>query len=152
MKLWLLALAVAAVLFPPFKAVDPGRLCVVETLILEQGPGECRVYGGEWSGKGNTVPEAVEDMANVAPGKLFLRQVQRIIYCREATLPVPEEIPAGAAVYRSELDGETLWKDLSDLEPVLQEWEQEKELPRVSDLGREESGGGEGLIWTEKRE
>lgn len=152
MKLWLLALAAAAVVFPPFKAVDPGRLCVVETLILEQTPEECRIYGGAWSGRGNTLSEAMTDMADTAPGKLFLRQVQRVIYCDETLIPVPEEIPLGAVVYRSGKDGESLWQDLSVLEPVLREWEQEKDLPRVSDLRQDDLTGGEELIWTEKTE
>lgn len=149
MKLWLLALAAAAIVFPPFKAVDPGRLCVVETLVLAQTKDAYCIYGGEWSGKGETLSAALADMERTVPGKLFLRQVQRVIFCQSDALPVPEEVPMGAAVYRSGLDGESLWEDLKKLEPVMKEWEQEKELPRVSDLKREKSGGEE-FVWKGK--
>ena len=83
MKKWIIALAGLAALWAvhPFHGVDAGSLCVVETLLIEAKQGQVQVAAGTLEGNGETVPEALKDMAENTPGTLFLRQVRRIILC-----------------------------------------------------------------------
>ena len=141
MKLWLLAGAVALCVgyfdLLPFESVDAGELYIIETLMVEDRAGEVSLYAGEVEGHGATMEDAVADMENYAPGRLFLRQTKRLIFCggSEVTpMELPEELPMGAAVYGAEESAETLL-DSKELEDILEARERRFEnMPTLADL------------------
>ena len=66
MKKWIIALAGLGILWAihPFRGIDAGSLCVVETLLIETEEGEISVASGELTGTGDTVQAALEDMGS----------------------------------------------------------------------------------------
>lgn len=141
MKKWIIALAGLAVLWAvhPFHGVDAGSLCVVETLLIEAEQGQVRVAAGTLDGTGDTVTEALEDMAENTPGTLFLRQIRRIILCGEQNgvrrvMELPDEIPLGAIVYTSTKTVAELQRQ-DDLEQVLEAREQrDRSMPNLASI------------------
>lgn len=124
----------------PFESMDAGELCVVETLFVEKRGTQIHLLSEETEGVGETVAEAVDNMEENAPGRLFLRQVQRVVFCKGAeesvdVLELPGEIPLGAGVYQSESRAEDLMKDLDGLESRLKVMEQQKnKVPTLAHL------------------
>ena len=55
MKKWIIALAGLGILWAihPFRGIDAGSLCVVETLLIETEEGEISVASGELTGTGS---------------------------------------------------------------------------------------------------
>ena len=141
MKKWIVALAGLAALWAvhPFRGVDAGSLCVVETLLVEAKQGQVQVAAGTLEGTGETVPEALEDMAENTPGTLFLRQVRRIILCGEQNgvrrvMELPDEIPLGAIVYTSSKTAAELQAQ-EELEQVLEAREQRgRSMPNLASI------------------
>ena len=124
MKKWIGAAVVLALLWSirPFTPVDAGELFTVETLLIERSDGSITVAAGEQSGTGETVEAALEQMAEDAPGILFLRQVRRVVFCgtgwdAEIESQLPEELPMGALLYTSPCSAEMLvqWDDLDQV-------------------------------------
>lgn len=144
MKKWMLAAAVMLIFvysdLAPFESMDAGELCVVETLFVEKRGTRIRLLSEETEGVGETIAEAVEHMKENAAGRLFLRQVQRVVFCNGAEefvdmLELPWEIPLGAGVYQSESSAEDLMKDLNGLEGRLKVMEQQKnKVPTLAQL------------------
>ncbi len=141
MKKWIIALAGLAALWAvhPFHGVDAGSLCVVETLLIEAKQGQVQVAAGTLEGNGETVPEALKDMAENTPGTLFLRQVRRIILCGEQNgarqvMELPDEIPLGAIVYTCSKSAAEL-QSQDDLEQVLEAREQrDRSMPDLASI------------------
>lgn len=147
MKKWILTAAAVLLLYSdlvPFESMDAGELCVVETLLVECEGTQVRVLSEEAVGDGENIAEAVERMEENAPGRLFLRQVQRVIFCngaekQVALMDIPQEIPLGAGVYQTDGSGEGLLDDLEGLENRLRIMEQEKNrVPTLAYLKNEE--------------
>ena len=133
MKKWMLAAAVILVLgygdLLPFENMDAGQMCIAETLLVESRRGEIVLYAENLRGSGADCVRAAEDMAQNAPGRLFLRQVKRIIFCGDARnqvdiLELPAEVPLGAAVYVSDRSPQELLEDMESLEKRLETREQ----------------------------
>lgn len=141
MKLWLLAGVVALCVgyfdLLPFESVDAGELYIVETLMVEDRAGEVSLYAGDVEGHGATMDAAVADMENYAPGRLFLRQTKRLIFCGGSEvmpMELPETLPMGAAVYGAEESAETLL-DAKELEDILEARERRfGNMPTLADL------------------
>lgn len=141
MKLWLLAGIIALCVgyfdLLPFESADAGELYIVETLMVEDRGGEVRLYAGEAEGRGATMEAAVADMENYAPGRLFLRQTKRLIFCGGSEvmpMELPDTLPMGAAVYGAEESAKTLL-DSEDLEDVLEARERRRaDMPTLADL------------------
>ena len=130
MKKWIIALAGLGILWAihPFRGIDAGSLCVVETLLIESEQGEVSVASGELTGTGDTVQAALDDMAEHTPGTLFLRQVRRVILCggekgTNVLMELPDEIPLGALIYTSDESAESL-RQQDTLDQVLEAREQ----------------------------
>lgn len=141
MKKWIIALAGLAALWAlhPFHDVDAGSLCVVETLLIGAKQGQIQVTAGTLEGTGETVPEALADMAESTPGTLFLRQVRRVILCGgkynvEVLMELPDEIPLGAVIYTSDESAESL-REQDALEQVLEAGEQRNHrMPNLASI------------------
>lgn len=139
---WLLAAAVALLLcygdLLPFENRDAGEMCIVETLFVEQKGAYVALSSGEIQGMGKDLQAAAENMEENAPGGLFLRQVKRILFCQGAEkgvdlLKMPEELPLGAAIYRSDAPAEELLKELETMEKRLEAKEQrERDIPTLA--------------------
>ena len=135
MKYWILA-AVAALLliygdFGPFEPVDAGEMFIVETLFVEKTGNQIRLVAKDAEGAGRTMEDAVSQMKDEAPGRLFLRQVKRLVFCGSGTesldfLAIPEDIPVGAAVYATKDKADDLLEGLDALEKKLDVREKEK--------------------------
>lgn len=135
MKYWILA-AVGTILLiygdiGPFEPVDAGEMCIVETLFVEKTGNQIRLVAEEAEGTGSTMAEAVSDMEDEAPGKLFLRQVKRVVFCGNGAesldfLSMPEDIPVGAAVYATKDKADDLLEGIDTLEKKLDVREKEK--------------------------
>ena len=145
MKMWLLAGLVALCVgyfdLLPFESVDAGELYIVETLMVEETAGGVRLWAGEVQGRGDTLRDAAADMENRAPGRLFLRQTKRLIFCGEAEvrpMELPETLPMGATVYRAEESAEELLEEKT-LEDVLEARERRMitSMPTLADLKNE---------------
>ena len=112
---------------------------MVETLLIETKPGQVQVAAGTLEGTGETVPEALKDMAENTPGTLFLRQVRRIILCGEQNgvqrvMELPDEIPLGAIVYTSSKTAAEL-QTQDDLEQVMEAREQrDRSMPNLASI------------------
>lgn len=142
MRKWLITGLAALALFysgaKPFETFDTSKLCVVETLLIEQTEEGVRLCGEGIQGVGATVKEAVANMEASAPGQLFLRQVKRILFCggAEKTLDLtklPEEISYGTICYRSGSSTKTLCEDLEVLEARLDAREKrDEQLPTLA--------------------
>lgn len=108
----------------PFEHVDAGEMCLVETLLVDAGDEDtllCSIYG---QGRGTTVEEALENMEQQAPGRLFLRQVRRVIFCdgtraEGCAMELPEEIPLGAVIYHRQEEPEELLQRIEYVERNL---------------------------------
>jgi hypothetical protein len=89
-------------------------------------------------GTGTDVGAAADDMAENAPGQLFLRQTKRLIFCGDTQpdlLGLPEELPMGAVVYQDPREAEELLKQLETLETVLEAREKRsEEVPTLARL------------------
>lgn len=141
MKKWIIALAGLALLWAvhPFRGVDAGSLCVVETLLIEPQGNRVRVAAGELNGTGGTVSEALENMAENTPGTLFLRQVRRIILCGGENaggqvMELPDEIPLGTIIYTSPENSEEL-QARENLDQVLEAREQrDRSMPNLASV------------------
>lgn len=135
MKYWILA-AVGVLLllygdFGPFEPVDAGEMCIVETLFVEKTGNQIRLVAKEAEGAGRTMAEAVSDMEDEAPGRLFLRQVKRVVFCGSGAdtvdfLSMPSDIPVGAAVYATKDRADDLLEGIDTLEKKLDVREKEK--------------------------
>jgi len=135
MKKLILA-AAAALLFAygdvaPFEPVDAGEMCIVETLFVEKSGNQIRLVAKDAEGAGETIADAVSDMKQEAPGRLFLRQVKRVVFCGSETenvdfLSMPSDIPIGAAVYATRDRADDLLEGLETLEKKLDVREKEK--------------------------
>ncbi len=132
--------------FWPFPQTDTGELFLVNTLAVEAN-GTVRLYAGEFVGAGRTVAEAAEELEAHAPGRLFLRQTGRIIFCNGAEsgldpMTLPRELPMGTYIYQYEGSAEEL--DLEALEPVLEAAERREDRPTLAEYQNsvllEESG------------
>lgn len=148
MKKWVIGIAVvlAAICFHPFEAADTGELLVAQTLIIEGEENELSLWAAGLHATGKTAQTAVDKIADRAPGKLFLRQTGRIILCggteQFEKMELPEEIPMGAVVYRSNESAEALNKRLKELEAVLEARERrEQDLPTLAQLKNEQIEG-----------
>ncbi len=154
MKKWLLAGCAALVLLygdlMPFEGVDAGELCVVETLIVSAEGGNIALWSRDAEGTGEDFTKALELMEETAPGKLFLKQIKRVVFCQgaEEQVDVPElprEIPLGAAVYCSAHPPKKLLEDLDGLEKTMEVRENTgAEIPtlaRVKNQGLREQEG-----------
>lgn len=166
MKRWLLggiaALTVGYLGWLPFPCTDAGELYVVETLLLEQEGRDTVLCTGELTGRGTSVSDALADLERQAPGQLFLRQVQRLIFCGGAEtgldpLLLPEDLPMGAAVYCTRTPAEELAQEIDHWNQVL-EAQERREAPtptmaelQNSALARERLELGT-LGWEEHRE
>jgi hypothetical protein len=141
-KKWLIAgmLVLLAGYFDllPFKSEDVGELLVVETLLIEEDAGEVHLYAEELAGSGTDAEAAAENMAENAPGQLFLRQAKRLIICGDTELDLlklPEELPAGAVVYADPRRAQTLLEQMETLEPMLEAREKRAEqVPTLAQL------------------
>lgn len=141
---WLLAAAAVLLLgygdFLPFENMDAGEMCIVETLFVEQSGDHVTLSSGESEGRGVDLQAAAEEMEENAPGRLFLRQVKRIVFCQGTEkgvdlLNMPEELPLGAVVYLSDAPAETLLKNLETMEKQLKAKEQrERDIPTLAQL------------------
>lgn len=135
LKRWIIgalaALAVGSLGWLPFPCTDAGELYLVETLLLEADSGGVTLYAGELSGWGENLDGALLDLERRAPGQLFLRQTQRLIFCGGAAaeldpLLLPEDLPAGAAVYGTDTPAPELTGDPKKLDAVLEAQERRK--------------------------
>ena len=141
MKKWIIALAGLGILWAihPFREIDAGSLCVVETLLIESEQGKISVASGELKGRGDTVQAALEDMAEHTPGTLFLRQVRRVILCggekdTNVLMELPDEIPLGALIYASDESAESL-RQQDTLDQVLEAREQRNHtMPNLAEV------------------
>lgn len=144
MKKWLLAAAAVLILsygdFLPFENADAGDLYIVETLFVEKKGNRLVLLAEDIQGSGADVAAAAEDMKKTAPGRLFLRQVKRIVFCQGAQtqvdiLSMPEEIPLGASVFVSNEPANKLLNDLENLEKRLEvQEEQAKNMITLAQL------------------
>lgn len=141
MKKWIIALAGLGILWAihPFRGIDAGSLCVVETLLIETEEGEISVASGELAGTGDTVQAALADMGEHTPGTLFLRQVRRVILCggkydTNVLMELPDEIPLGAMIYTSIETAESLRRQ-DTLDQVLEAGEQRNHtMPNLAEV------------------
>jgi hypothetical protein len=140
-KKWLIAGTLVLLLgycdLLPFQSMDAGNLLVVETLLIEENAGEVHLYAQDLEGTGQDVVTAAENMAENAPGQLFLRQTKRLIFCGDTELELldlPEELPVGAIVYQDPRTAEELLAQLETLEPMLEA--REKRAERVPTLAQ----------------
>lgn len=139
MKKWIICGIMALLLgygdVLPFEKVDAGQLCVVETLLVEQDDEGVILYSTVSQGCGKTIEEAARNMEEATPGRLFLRQVKRVIQCgggRIDLLKMPEEIPTGAIIYVYPREAETLLENIEVIEQRLEAKEQrERNLPTL---------------------
>lgn len=143
MKRWIIgaiaALAVGFLGWLPFPCTDAGELYLVETLLLEADGRQVTLYAGNVTGQGESLEAALLDLEHRAPGQLFLRQTQRLIFCGGAAaeldpLLLPEELPLGTAVYGTEAPAEKLCADPDRLNAVLEA--QERRRPDTPTLAR----------------
>lgn len=143
MKRWIIgalaALAVGFLGWLPFPCTDAGELFLVETLLLETDGKQVALYAGDVTGQGENLDAALRDLERQAPGQLFLRQTQRLIFCGSAAeeldpLLLPEELPLGAAVYGTELPAQDLADSVERLNLVLEA--QERREPDTPTLAR----------------
>jgi hypothetical protein len=122
----------------PFQSEDAGELLVVETLLIQEEAGEVHLYGLDLEGTGRDVAAAAENMAENAPGQLFLRQTKRLIFCGDTQpdlLDLPEELPVGAVVYADPREAQELLGQLDTLEAVLEAREKHSEdVPTLARL------------------
>ena len=140
MKKWILCLAAFIVLdlldLWPFEQEDTSTLYIVETLQVETGPETVTFRTGGIEGTGADPASAIELLEDKVPGKLFLRQARRVIFLKGAERyldpsALPDQLPAGAYVYRSAEEP----ADLEKLEPVLTAQEQlRKDIPTLAQL------------------
>ena len=127
-------MAVSFLGFWPFEKQDTGDLYIVETLVAEPEGTGVRLWTGEVSGRGETMAEAVEALEELAPGTLFLRQTERVIFCGGAEDrcrlgEIPEALPMGAYLYCMERRPE----DLERLDQVLKARERRrKDTPTLA--------------------
>lgn len=135
MKKLILAAVLALLLLygdiAPFEPVDAGEMCIVETLFVEKSGNQIRLVAKDAEGAGETIADAVSDMKEEAPGRLFLRQVKRVVFCGSETenvdfLSMPSDIPIGAAVYATRDRADDLLEGLETLEKKLNVREKEK--------------------------
>lgn len=141
MKKWIIALVGLGILWAihPFRGIDAGSLCVVETLLIESEQGEVSVASGKLTGSGGTVQAALENMAEHTPGTLFLRQVRRVILCggkydTNVLMELPDEIPLGAMIYTSDESAESL-RQQDTLDQVLEAREQRNHtMPNLAEV------------------
>ena len=115
----------------PFENMDAGELCIVETLFVEEKNGVVTLLSGDLQGNGKDFASAAENMEETAPGRLFLRQLKRIVFCQDAQervniMAIPNEIPLGAAIYVCEGPAKEMLEQQEDLEKRLEVREQEK--------------------------
>lgn len=136
MKKWMVAALAVLVLgygdLLPFEHVDAGEMCLVETLLVEAKGQNTILYSIYGQGSGETPAEALADMERQIPGRLFLRQTRRVIFCGEAenqvsVLELPEEIPLGAVVYGSKENPVELLERMDSMERNLHAREQRGE-------------------------
>ena len=142
-RFWWLILTVLVLWFGkagPFSPMDAGEMCILETMFVQRESGQIRMLGKDVEGSGASFYEAYEDMADNAPGKLYLRQVRRVIFCGSETefedfICLPEDIPLGALIYRTDAAPETLMEQLDNLERKLLVEEKEGETaPKLAQL------------------
>lgn len=136
LKKWIAAglIILISLCFHPFQAADAGELCVAETVIVENTGDNVEMWAAGVHGQGRTASDAAADMAQSAPGTLFLRQVKRVIFCggaerSEEARSLPEEIPMGAVIYESQEPGWALSEELEELEEVLEARERREKEP-----------------------
>ena len=143
MKRWIIgalaALAVGFLGWLPFPCTDAGELYLVETLLLEADSGGVTLYAGDLSGRGENLDEALLDLERRAPGQLFLRQTQRLIFCGGTAqldpLLMPEDLPVGAAVYGTDTPASELTGDPEVLGAVLEAQERrEPDTPTLAQM------------------
>lgn len=144
MKKWLFAAAALLILcygdLLPFENVDAGQMCIVETLFIETQGNEICLYAENLNGCGADCTEAVENMKQIAPGRLYLRQVKRVVFCQGAeeyvdVLTLPQEVPLGAVVYTSQQPAQVLMEELENLEKRMETKEQTKgQIPTMAQL------------------
>jgi hypothetical protein len=110
----------------------------VETLLVEEDAGEVRLYAEDFEGSGTDAEAAAENMAENAPGQLFLRQTKRLILCGNTELDLlelPKELPAGAVVYADPRSAQALLEQMETLEPMLEAREKRAEqVPTLAQL------------------
>jgi hypothetical protein len=141
-KKWLIvgALVLLAGYFDllPFKSMDAGDLLVVETLLIQEEAGEVHLYAQDLEGTGTDVGAAADNMAENAPGQLFLRQTKRLIFCgdtQQDLLGLPEELPMGAVVYADPREAQELLEQMETLEAMLEAREKRSEdVPTLAQL------------------
>ena len=143
-KKWIVALLAALIVaylgLWPFDSLDAGEIYMVETLLVSENDGEIGVYTGEFSAEGNTVNEAIKNLAERTPGQLFLRQTKRVIFCGDAEeriniCAMPKELPVGVIVYRSDQEPEKLQEDYEEMERRLEAKERrEDRRPILAEL------------------
>ena len=151
MKRWILCLmAFLAMSFFglwPFRREDAGNLYIADTLLVEADRTGVTLSTGDLTAGGPTVRSALEALSESAPGQLFLRQAKRVIFCGGAEqscepLSLPDQLPMGACVYRSNLAASEL--DLETLSPVLDARERRsRDLPTLAALENAVLSGGE---------
>ena len=144
MKRWIIgalaALAVGFLGWLPFPCTDAGELYLAETLLLEADSGGMTVYAGDLSGRGENLDEALLDLEKRAPGQLFLRQTQRLIFCGGAAaqldpLLLPEDLPVGAAVYGTDTPAAELTGAPEELDAVMEAQERrEPDTPTLAQM------------------
>ena len=140
MKRWILCLTAFLTLelldLWPFEQEDTSTLYIVETLQVETGPETVTFRTGGIEGTGADPVSAIERLEDKVPGKLFLRQARRVIFLKGAERylglsELPDQLPAGAYVYRAAEEPE----DLEKLEPVLTAQEQRrKNIPTLAQM------------------
>lgn len=141
MNKWILGAAAAVTVswcgWLPFEAVDAGELYVVENLLVEADGRQVTLCAEDVSGSGKNLEEALTAMETNAPGRLFLRQTRRLIFCDGGEYYInmydlPQELPVGMAVYRTERTAEELLEE-KKLGEILEAREhREKEYPTLA--------------------
>lgn len=156
MKKFIIAAAVLILSYGdllPFENMDAGELCVVETLFVEEKEGLVTLSSGELQGSGDSFVSAVENMEDTASGRLFLRQLKRMVFCQDAQkrvniMAIPREIPLGTAVYVCKAGAEEMLEEQESLEKRLEVREQEKHqtatLAQLQNWALEEEHGETG--------
>ncbi|MBQ9270363.1 MAG: hypothetical protein IJ206_12795 [Oscillospiraceae bacterium] len=140
MKKWILCLTAFLTLdlldMWPFEQEDTSTLYIVESLQVETGRETVTFRTGGIEGTGADSASAIERLDDKVPGKLFLRQARRVIFLKDAERyldlsELPDQLPAGAYVYRAAEEPE----NLEELEPVLTAKEQRrKDIPTLAQM------------------
>lgn len=158
--LLLLAASAAAALsgLLPWQSHDAAELLPVQTLLVDYAGGQVYLRaGGGLEGAGRTLPEAMDAMAEEAPGELFFGQVTRVIAGRGASVLLlrageQSQLRLNTAVYQIECAAGALSERVESLEPY---WQAQEGRGAVTTLLRFCADGEppcrlteEGMAWT----